>query len=97
MVGGGPSGWGWPFLFGFGVGPSFSRLQLALRGGVGFLGRGWPFLLGGGVGRPLSWAGVGPRGWPFSGCWVGPSFSGLGSALPVGLALRSLGWGFALP
>ena len=50
-----------------GVGPSFSVLKLALRGGVGSFGRGWPFLLGVGVGRPLSWAGVGRRGWPFSG------------------------------
>ena len=109
---------GWPF--GFGVGPSFSGLVLALRGGVGFFGRGWPFLPGVGVGRPLSWAGVGPQGlallgvrvgtsflllglprgvggWPFllSGWGVGPSFSGLGWALPVGLALTSLG--LALP
>ena len=39
-----------------------------------------------------SWVSV---GWPFSEHVVGPSFSSLGLALPVGLALPSLGVGVA--
>ena len=94
-VGVGPLGWGWPFLFGFVVGPSFSGLKLALRCGVGPSGRGWPPFLGLGLavpsfGQGLA-SGVGPsrcQSWPFL------LFDG-GSPFLLGVEVGPLVWGLA--
>ena len=87
----GASCWGWPFpLLGGGwPSPLFGSGLVVTSWGWGWpfplLGWGWPFLLLGG-------------GWPSPlGVGVGSSLSGLGLALPVGLALPSFVFRLALP